>query len=145
MTITTRREPAAATRDPLAGTDPPRASGVPIASRDADERVRREWLVTNGLGGYASGTVAGAITRRFHGLLVAALPAPLGRMMLLNHLSERLRFADRSTEWLTAHGRRGPPGAGRGRAVTSPSSASTPASRPGATTFATVDRRAHHR
>ncbi|MGC8495007.1 MAG: glycogen debranching enzyme N-terminal domain-containing protein [Syntrophobacteraceae bacterium] len=32
-----------------------------------------EWLVTNGLGGYASGTVAGAITRRYHGLLIAAL------------------------------------------------------------------------
>ena len=40
---------------------------------------RREWLVTNGLGGYASGTVAGVVTRRYHGLLVAALPAPLGR------------------------------------------------------------------
>ena len=38
----------------------------------------REWLVTNGLGGYASGTVSGAITRRYHGLLIAALPAPLG-------------------------------------------------------------------
>ena len=34
---------------------------------------RREWLVTNGLGGYASGTVAGLLTRRYHGLLVAAL------------------------------------------------------------------------
>ena len=40
---------------------------------------RREWLVTNGLGGYASGTVAGVVTRRYHGLLVASLPAPLGR------------------------------------------------------------------
>ena len=37
---------------------------------------RREWLVTNGLGGYASGTVAGVVTRRYHGLLVASLPAP---------------------------------------------------------------------
>ena len=37
----------------------------------------REWLVTNGLGGYASGTVSGAVTRRYHGLLIAALPAPL--------------------------------------------------------------------
>ena len=39
---------------------------------------RREWLVTNGLGGYASGTVAGLLTRRYHGLLVAALPPPHG-------------------------------------------------------------------
>jgi len=38
-----------------------------------------EWLVTNGLGGYASGSISGALTRRFHGLLVAALPVPLGR------------------------------------------------------------------
>ena len=66
-----------------------------------------EWLVTNGLGGYASGTVVGAITRRFHGLLVAALPAPLGRVMLLNHISERLRFDDYTSEWLGAHGSEG--------------------------------------
>ena len=66
--------------------------------------MRREWLVTNGLGGYASGTIVGAITRRYHGLLVAALPAPLGRVMLLNHISERLRFDDYTTEWLGAHG-----------------------------------------
>ena len=44
-----------------------------------EEHGSREWLVTNGLGGYASGTVTGALTRRFHGLLVAALPSPLGR------------------------------------------------------------------
>jgi predicted glycogen debranching enzyme len=53
--------------------------------------LTREWLVTNGLGGYASGTVAGAVTRRYHGLLVAALPAPLGRTVMLNHLLEDLR------------------------------------------------------
>ena len=45
-----------------------------------------EWLVTNGLGGYASGRVLGMPTRRYHGLLVAALPSPLGRMMMFNHL-----------------------------------------------------------
>jgi len=59
-----------------------------------DPRVSREWLVTNGLGGYASGTVSGLLTRRFHGLLVAALPAPDGRTMMLNHLLERVRRAD---------------------------------------------------
>src|SRR6187551_3142798 len=53
-----------------------------------------EWLVTNGLGGYASGTISGALTRRYHGLLVAALPAPLGRMVLFNQLSEFLIFND---------------------------------------------------
>ena len=54
----------------------------------------KEWLVTNGLGGYASGTVSGAITRRFHGLLIAALPTPFGRTMMLNHIWEQLRFMD---------------------------------------------------
>jgi predicted glycogen debranching enzyme len=54
----------------------------------------REWLVTNGLGGYASGTISGAITRRYHGLLIAALPAPLGRMVMWSHVSEFLRFGD---------------------------------------------------
>ncbi|MGH9257150.1 MAG: amylo-alpha-1,6-glucosidase [Vicinamibacterales bacterium] len=64
---------------------------------EPDEEGRRalvwkEWLVTNGLGGYASGTVAGAFTRRYHGLLVAALPTPFGRTMMFNHLSETLRW-----------------------------------------------------
>ena len=40
--------------------------------------LAREWLVTNGLGGYAAGTVSGIPTRRYHGFLVAALPAPFG-------------------------------------------------------------------
>jgi len=44
--------------------------------------LTREWLVTNGLGGFGSGTVSGAVTRRYHGLLVAALPAPLGRCVM---------------------------------------------------------------
>jgi predicted glycogen debranching enzyme len=56
--------------------------------------LEREWLVTNGLGGYASGTISGAATRRYHGLLVSALPAPLGRVMMVNHLWEYLRMPD---------------------------------------------------
>ncbi len=61
---------------------------------DVEPLLSREWLVTNGLGGYASGTVSGAATRRYHGLLVAALPAPLGRVMMFNHLIEQLRLPD---------------------------------------------------
>jgi predicted glycogen debranching enzyme len=61
---------------------------------------RREWLVTNGLGGYASGTVAGVMTRRYHGMLVASLPAPLGRLVMLNHLLERVRLPGRGVIWL---------------------------------------------
>jgi predicted glycogen debranching enzyme len=53
-----------------------------------EELLSREWLVTNGLGGYAAGTIGGAATRRFHGTLIAAMPAPLGRTMMLNHLEE---------------------------------------------------------
>jgi predicted glycogen debranching enzyme len=55
--------------------------------------LTREWLVTNGLGGYASGTVSGVITRGFHGYLIAALPTPYGRMMMFNDLVERLELS----------------------------------------------------
>ena len=64
------------------------------AGRNARERLRQEWLVTNGLGGYASGTISGAVTWRYHGLLIAALPSPLGRVVMLNHLAESLRLPD---------------------------------------------------
>ncbi|MEW6172362.1 MAG: amylo-alpha-1,6-glucosidase [Bacillota bacterium] len=50
----------------------------------------REWLVTNGLGGYASGTVIGANTRRYHGLLIAALNPPARRFLLLAKLDEKV-------------------------------------------------------
>ncbi|MBW4468283.1 MAG: amylo-alpha-1,6-glucosidase [Pegethrix bostrychoides GSE-TBD4-15B] len=52
----------------------------------------REWLITNGIGGYASGTVAGALTRRYHGLLIAALQPPLGRTLMLTKLEEILHY-----------------------------------------------------
>ncbi len=69
--------------------------------------LTREWLVTNGLGGYASGTVSGAVTRRYHGLLIAALPAPLGRIVMWNHVSEFLRFSDDDVISLGAEERAG--------------------------------------
>ncbi len=52
----------------------------------------REWLVTNGLGGYASGTIAGTTTRRYHGLLIAALQPPVRRTMLVNGFDETVRY-----------------------------------------------------
>ena len=55
-----------------------------------DAALDAEWLVTNGLGGYASATVSGANTRRYHGLLVAALKPPVGRTVLLSKLEEEL-------------------------------------------------------
>lgn len=66
-------------------------------TKEAEHLIRREWLVTNGLGGYASSTVAGVCTRRYHGLLVAALPAPLGRTVMLNHLMEQVRLPNGRT------------------------------------------------
>src|SRR5947207_81954 len=74
---------------------------------DLEPLLTREWLVTNGLGGYASGTVAGAATRRFHGLLIAALPGALGRVMMLNHLSEQVRLPDGQTVQLGGEERAG--------------------------------------
>ena len=56
----------------------------------------REWLVTNGIGGYASGTVAGLLTRRYHGLLIAALRPPLGRTLLLTKLDETATYDGRT-------------------------------------------------
>jgi len=43
--------------------------------------LRREWLETNGIGGFASGTINGCNTRRYHGLLVAATKPPVGRLV----------------------------------------------------------------
>ena len=52
--------------------------------RDLNTSAKREWLETNGLGGFASSTVSGINTRRYHGLLVAATEPPVGRMVLLS-------------------------------------------------------------
>jgi predicted glycogen debranching enzyme len=61
---------------------------------DLNNAQTREWLLTNGIGGYASGTVAGLLTRRYHGLLVAALNPPLGRTLLLAKLDEVAIYGD---------------------------------------------------
>jgi predicted glycogen debranching enzyme len=66
----------------------------------------REWLVTNGIGGYASGTIAGLNTRRYHGLLIAALNPPLGRTLLLAKLDETAlyneqRYPLHANRWAT--------------------------------------------
>jgi predicted glycogen debranching enzyme len=93
-------------RDDSRPATSPTARPVRILSRphdwlDGDESgPRREWLVANGLGGYASGTVGGLVTRRYHGLLVASLPAPLGRVVMLNHLLERVRLPNGQVLWL---------------------------------------------
>jgi predicted glycogen debranching enzyme len=60
---------------------------------DGDALLDREWLVGNGLGGYATGTLAGVCTRRYHGLLVAALPG-VGRTVMLSRVRDALRLRD---------------------------------------------------
>jgi predicted glycogen debranching enzyme len=65
-----------------------------LSLRDATDRpalLGRRWLATNGLGGFASGTIAGVLGSRYHALLVAALGAPLGRVVMLNHLLEQVQ------------------------------------------------------
>ena len=68
---------------PTMTVDPTILSGLESA-------VRTEWLVTNGLGGYASSTVWGVNTRKYHGLLVAALNPPVDRRVLLAKLDEEI-------------------------------------------------------
>jgi len=58
---------------------------------------RREWLCVNGIGGFASGTIAGTPTRRYHALLVAALKPPLGRTVMAASVHETVEYA--SAEW----------------------------------------------
>ncbi len=68
---------------------------------DLQAGLSREWLETNGLGGFACGTVAGANTRRYHGLLTAALNPPGGRMLLLSKLEETLVLGERRIDLST--------------------------------------------
>ncbi len=60
------------------------------------ESGSKEWLTTNGIGGYASGTISGQLRRRYHGLLVAALKPPLERKLLLSKLDETVDYDEKS-------------------------------------------------
>jgi predicted glycogen debranching enzyme len=66
--------------------------------RDLNTSAKREWLETNGLGGFASSTISGINTRRYHGLLVAATKPPVGRMVLLSKVEETLIINGRRHE-----------------------------------------------
>ena len=63
------------------------------------DATRYEWLETNGLGGWASSTIIGANTRRYHGLLVAAMQPPVGRVVLLSKLDETIVINNESYEF----------------------------------------------
>jgi predicted glycogen debranching enzyme len=80
----------------MSSEEPPMVELGPDVCTDLDSAIGHEWLVTNGLGGYAFGTVAGIATRVYHGLLIAALSPPVGRTMLVGGL----------VEWATVDGTR---------------------------------------
>jgi predicted glycogen debranching enzyme len=63
---------------------------------DLDQALDKEWVVGNGIGGFASGTVSGINTRRYHALLVAALEPPVERTVLLNNIDEEVQIEDRT-------------------------------------------------
>ena len=63
---------------------------------DINTALDREWLVTNGLGGYASSTILGINTRKYHGLLIAAFNPPVNRWVLLSKLDESLQIRNLS-------------------------------------------------
>jgi hypothetical protein len=65
---------------------------------DLDLSESREWLCANGIGGFAMGTVAGSLARRYHGLLVAAISPPLGRVLMVAKLEEIVSYDGRRWE-----------------------------------------------
>lgn len=65
-----------------------------LSDRDNADLFYKEWLVTNGLGGYACGTVGGALTRKYHATLMSALHAPLGRTTMLNFVADCILLPD---------------------------------------------------
>jgi len=71
--------------------------------RDLDRSIHREWLETNGMGGFASSTIIGLNTRRYHGLLVPALNPPLGRIVALSKFEETLVLSNGNTFDLSAN------------------------------------------
>src|SRR5262249_17435100 len=74
----------------LKGIEPVRRVTWENSASEWRSLLRREWILTNGLGGYASRTLSGAQTRRYHGDLIAALPPPMGRIVMLAGLEERI-------------------------------------------------------
>jgi len=66
--------------------------GLVQSQEDFEIQIKREWLLTNGRGGYVSNTVLGIPSRRYHGLLIAAARPPLERWLLLSAILERIRI-----------------------------------------------------
>lgn len=58
--------------------------------------LEKEWLITNGIGGYSSSTIIGANTRKYHGLLVAPLTPPARRFLILSKLDESIKINEKN-------------------------------------------------
>jgi len=71
---------------------------ITVQPNDLDNLLDREWLLTNSRGSYASGTLIGCNTRRYHGLLVAALRPPVERVVTLSNVLERVTVAGQTYE-----------------------------------------------
>jgi len=71
-------------------------SKLDLASLRFDGMIGREWLASNGVGGFASSTISSLNTRKYHGLLVASMMPPVRRMVLLSRVEETVRCNERS-------------------------------------------------
>ena len=72
---------------------------------DLENGLKREWIITNGLGGYASSTIIGANTRRYHGLFIAPLNPPAKRHLILSKLDESIEIKGKKYELFTNVGK----------------------------------------
>ena len=68
---------------------------------DLEQGLKKEWIITNGLGGYSSSTIIGANTRKYHGLLVAPLFSPARRNLILSKLDESIVLNDKKYDLYT--------------------------------------------
>ena len=68
---------------------------------DLQNGIRREWVLSNGIGGFASSTVLGANTRRYHGLLIAPLIPPANRHLLVSKLDESITIQNQKYDLFT--------------------------------------------
>lgn len=57
-----------------------------------EEGLKKEWIITNGIGGYASSTIIGSNTRKYHGLLIAPLTPPARRFLILSKVDESIEI-----------------------------------------------------
>jgi predicted glycogen debranching enzyme len=74
---------------------------IEFKNEDIQELISKEWIVTNGIGGYASSSITGSNTRRYHGLLISSVNPPLERMLMVSKVEERIIFSNREIKLST--------------------------------------------